>query len=147
MHQEWCDEMDYGGFGAKDEERQEESLLVLAYWLAGYAATDDPRKAPRQFGAYIDWKEETGDIVWKLGNADKNLCYGLCLDEIAFDEAEFTDKALKKIDGFLSGRGLALCALDTQSDSYHLFVLRDEEFGSLKRLAGRVGFRFYREFA
>jgi hypothetical protein len=40
-HKEWCAEMDYADFGANDAERQEETLLVFAYWLAGYSATDD----------------------------------------------------------------------------------------------------------
>jgi hypothetical protein len=146
LRQEWCDEMDFADFGVKETERQEETLLLFAYWLAGYAATDDPTKDPKQFGAYIDWKEETDDIVGLLGDADKNLGYGLCLDEIKFDYTEFTDKALKMTDDFLSEKGLALCALDTQSDSYHLFVLRDKEFTDLQRLSERIGFRFYRDF-
>jgi hypothetical protein len=142
----WCDKMDYGDFGEKDADRQEEVLLIFAYWLAGYPATDDPAKDPRQFGAYIDWKEETDDIIELLGDADKNLGYGLELDKIRFDYTEPTDKALEMTDSFLSARGLTLCALDTKSDSYHLFVLRKEEFADLTSLAERVGFRFYREF-
>jgi hypothetical protein len=57
-HRDWCGEMDYGDFGVKDSERQEEVLLIFAYWLAGYWATGDPSKDPPQFGAYIDRKEE-----------------------------------------------------------------------------------------
>jgi hypothetical protein len=142
---DWCDEMDYGDFGADDAERQEETLLIFAYWLTGYQATDDPAKDPPQFGAYIDWKEEISDIIGLLTAADKNLGYGLELDRIKFG-AESTGKALSMIDGFLSAKGLALCTLDTQSDCCHLFVLRGEDHSRLEQLAERVGFSFYREF-
>jgi hypothetical protein len=143
---DWCAEMDYGDFGADAAERQEETLLIFAYWLAGYQATGSPAKDPPQFGAYIDWKEETGDIIGLLTAADKNLGYGLELDQIKFDGAESTGKALSMIDGFLSAKGLALCTLDTQSDCCHLFVLRGEDHSRLEQLAERVGFSFYREF-
>jgi ferredoxin len=105
-HKDWCDEMGYADFGDNRAQRQEETLLIFAYWLASYAATDDSAKDPRPFGAYIDWKEETGDIIWQLGKADENLGYGLQLDAIQFDDTEFTDKALTMIDAHISAKGL-----------------------------------------
>ena len=143
---EWCVEMDYADFGVNPDLRQEESLLLLAYWLTGYQATGDKTKDPLQFGAYIDWKEETDDVLRILGEADKNLGYGLDLGQIKFDYTEFTDHALQMIDEFLSKKGLALTSLDTQSDCYHLFVLRGEHFDKLTRLAKQAGFRFFRNF-
>jgi ferredoxin len=96
-HKDWCAEMYYADFGINGAQRQEETLLIFAFWLAGYATTDDPAKDPRPFGAYIDWKEETGDIVWQLGKADEDLGYGLQLNAIQFDDTEFTDKALTRL--------------------------------------------------
>ena len=145
-HRDWCVEMDYADFGVNPDSRQEESLLLFGYWLTGYMATGDKSKDPAQFGAYIDWKEETDDIIWNLGCADNNLGYGLGLDQIKFDYTEFTDKALQIIGDFMSQKGHGLVTLDTQSDCYHLFVLRGEDFERLTKLAEKVGFRFFRKF-
>jgi hypothetical protein len=142
-HSDWCGEMGVNTSG----ERQAETLNIFAYWLTGYTATRDKTKDPAQFGAYIDWKEETEDILWGLSEADKNLGYGLNLGEIQFSGDESTDRALSAIDKFLSQKGLALTTLDTQSDCYHLFVLRGGDFERLTRLAERVGFRFTRDFS
>jgi hypothetical protein len=146
-HRAWCDEMEWGDFGEKDSERQGETLLLFAYWLTGYPATNDPSIDPPSFGAYIDWKEETDNIIELLGAADENLGYGLDLSQIKFDYTEPTDKALRMIDDFLTAKGLALCYLDTQSDCYHLFTLRDEDYSRLRQLAERVDFKFDRAFA
>ncbi len=148
-HREWCEEMEFDdfGLGADSKTRREETLLIFAYWLAGYAAVRDPSKNPIPFGAYIDWKEETGDILWALGEADKNLGYGLDLQQIKFEGSEFTDVALKKTAEFLSAKGLSLVALDTQSDSYHLFVLRSEDNEQLTQSAAKAGFVFHSDFS
>jgi hypothetical protein len=145
-HQSWCEELDFTDFVQDKAKRQEETLLLFSYWLAGYGMEDDSTKEPKPFAAYIDWKEETEDIIWKLEMAKENLGYDFSLENIKFDNSEFTDKVLEMIDDFLSTKGFTLCALDTQSDSYHLFMLAQQDFANLQLLGGKVGFRFYREF-
>jgi hypothetical protein len=148
-HRGWCDrnEMDYD-VGADDSERHLAILFIFEFWLAGDPTMNNPLKDPPKFGALIDRKEATDNIIGLLSNADKNLGYGLELNQIKFDLPKSTGKALKMIDGFLSSKGLALCALDfaPQSYCYHLFVLRDEEYSHLTQLAERAGFIFCREF-
>jgi hypothetical protein len=148
-HRDWCNrnEMDYEDFGADDSERHFAVRFIFTFWLAGDPTMNNPLKDPPKFGALIDRKEATDNIIGLLSNADKNLGYGLELNQIKFDLPKSTGKALKMIDGFLSSKSLALCALDldVQSD-YHLFVVRDEEYSHLVQLAERAGFRFCREF-
>ncbi|GHU17395.1 hypothetical protein FACS189475_01160 [Betaproteobacteria bacterium] len=99
-------------------------------------------KNPAAFGSYIDWKEETDEIIAKLEEAGKNLGYSLEANKIVFRGDEFTDKALQKISAYLSGKGLTLLSLNTFSDSYHLFIIPDECCGRFISLAEEAGFRF-----
>ena len=146
-HRAWCAAMDYADFGEEQDSRQEESLLLFAYWLTGYPATGDQTKDPVHFGAFIDWKEETDDVIGLLEEANAHLGYNLNLSQVKFDYSEDTEQALHLIDQFLRQKGLTLTSLDTQSDCYHLFVLQDADFEKLTELAQQVGYRFFRNFA
>ena len=78
----------------------------------------------------------------ELAAADKHLGYSLDLEKIAFSGEEFTDQALGVIGDYLSGKGFTLLSLDTDSDCYHLFVIRDKDHDRLTHLAQDVDFRF-----
>ncbi|MDR2523879.1 MAG: hypothetical protein LBC93_09300 [Synergistaceae bacterium] len=139
-HREWCaemcEEMDM-------DDKHELMRHIFAYWLTGYSALDGEDKNPSaQFGAYIDWKEETEEVVAALAAAGRHLGYSLDFDKIVFSGEEFTDKALGVIGGYLSGKGFALLSLGTDSDCYHLFVIRDKDHNRLTHLAQDVDFRF-----
>ncbi len=55
--------------------------------------------------------------------------------------------AQARTDAGLSAKGLSLVALDTQSDSYHLFVLRSEDNEQLTQSAAKAGFVFHSDFS
>jgi len=142
-HREWCeashndlDEMDADFF----------TLLVFAYWLCGYPATQDSEKDPVAFGAYIDWKEEVENIIWDLEQMEQNLGYRFELGKIAFSGDESTGEALLAISKYLAVKGYTLLTLDTDGDCYHLFVIRSENKDRLTRLAESTGFDFIAEF-
>lgn len=138
-HGPWCNALWAGTGGVEPGERV---LLVFAYWLVGYNAL--PEGNPSSFGAYIDWKEETEDIVWGLKEAEKNLGYSLGLDSIAFSGQEPTEEALHIIGKDLSAKGFALTYLDIDGDCYHLFVIKDSDADELMGLADSAGFTFVR---
>jgi hypothetical protein len=141
----WAIGMEYEDFGVEPDMRQEETLLIFAYWLCGYqgddsdGGVDNPEK---KFGCYIDWKEETDEIIAQLADLGENLGYSLDLELYKINYDEFTDKALASIAGFLSPKGYALLALDTDGDCYHLFLLKNGDVERLLKLASKVGFKF-----
>jgi hypothetical protein len=128
-YQNWCDEMDFDG----------DPLLTFAYWLAGYDTNC-------KYGAYIDWKEATEDIIWNLAPAIVNLGYPLKLNEIEFSGEEFTDEALRIINEHFAKQGFTLVALDTQSDCYHLFVINANDFAKVIALGKEIGFEFFNKY-
>jgi hypothetical protein len=141
----WTAGMEYEDFGVEPDGRQEESLLIFAYWLCGYQGDDSDEKVDnpeKKFGCYIDWKEETGEIIEQLTAVGENLGYSLDLNLYRINYDEFTDKALASVAGFLSPKGYALVSLDTESDCYHLFVLKNGDVERLLKLASKVGFKF-----
>lgn len=135
-HPGWWEEM------FDDEYDDNEPVFMLnafAYWLAGYESAGNQ---PMQFGAYIDWKEETEDIVWQLSNADKNLGYGLDFGKMEFGGEESTEEALSLINKNLSAENYMLISLDTDSDCYHLFLIPVKDYDRVMRLAEDAGFKF-----
>ncbi|MDR2528085.1 MAG: hypothetical protein LBD04_03570 [Synergistaceae bacterium] len=142
-HREWCEEMDV----MDGNDPHEQTRDIFAYWLTGYLALDDEDKnkdknPSAEFGAYIDWKEMTEEVVAQLTAADKQLGYSLDFEKIAFSGEEFTDQALNVIGNYLLSKGFALLSLNTNSDCYHLFVIQDKDRDRLTRLAQDVDFRF-----
>lgn len=92
-YEKWCLEM-----WEDSLDNHNARLLTAAYWFVGYETS-------HQFGAYIDWKEETEDILWQLKSAIDSLGYSLNLDKIVFTGEEATDEALDKINAyFFDGR-------------------------------------------
>jgi hypothetical protein len=141
----WAMGMEYEDFGANPDWRQEETLLIFAYWLCGYPGddSDDGADNPeKEFGCYIDWKEETDDIVRQLMTVGENLGYPLDLELYKIDYAEHTFEALASIAKFLSPKGYALLILDTGGDCYHLFLSKNEDVELLLGLASKTGFKF-----
>jgi hypothetical protein len=142
-HPKWCDKMGYDVESFK-KYRHETICNILGYWLCGYEAADKKDENPAiQFGAFIDWKEETEDIIMLLETAGKNLNYPLELDKIDFSGNESTDEALNVIGDFLAARGYALLSLDTQSDCHHLFVIQGKAHKRLMQIAKAAGLKFW----
>ena len=154
-HREWCEEVtnydeelmyddDYMGI---DMDSHDFILLVFAYWLCGYPAVEEKDKNPSsQFGGFIDWKTETENIIWALEKAAQDLGYVLELDKIVFSGKEFTDKALTIISSYLTVKGYTLLSLDTESDCYHLFVIKNKDYDRLILLAADADFKFVSNF-
>ncbi len=128
-HKNWCDEMGFDG----------DILLTFAYWLTGYD-TDC------KYGAYIDWKEATEDIIWNLEPAIKNLNYPLDLTKIEFSGNEFTFEALRVINEYFAKQGYTLVGLDTQSDCYHLFITKINDVNKIAALGKEINFKFFNKY-
>ena len=108
--------------------------LIAAYFIVGY-------ETKYKYGAYIDWKEASEEIVWGLNDAALHLGYTLNLGEVAFDDSDFTDVALRKIHNFLLTKGYSLVNWDTESDCYHLFIVPTEKYDALVQLGKSMGIR------
>lgn len=130
-HEKWCSEM-----WEESLNRHSALLLIAAYWFVGYETS-------HQFGAYIDWKEETEDILWQLNGAIDSLGYSLNLNKIVFTGEEFTDEALDKINAYLGVEDYTLVTLDTDSDCYHLFIVSNEKLDRLIYLGQSIGYTFF----
>lgn len=130
-HPEWCDRM----FPEGVESDSEFPVIreVFTFWLAGY-------DTPFGYGSYVDWKEETEDVVASLQAVLDRLGVPVALDEVSFPGDEDTEEALVIIAGALRERGHALVAIDTESDSYHLYVVPQAELERLVALGDSVGF-------
>ena len=142
-HSEWFEKMGYSIHDFRNN-YNETMLLVFAYWLCGYGAADE--EASPAFGAYIDWKEETEEIISWLEKVTENLGYPIDFGEIVFNGDEFTDKALNTINSHLNAKGYTLLYLNTDGDCYHLFVIKNEDHDRLTGLAIGADFSFIREF-
>ena len=110
-------------------------LLITAYWLCGYD-TD------YKYGSYIDWKEETTDILYDLNQVIKKLGYPIAVDDITFTDEEPTSKVLGIINNHLQKNGYTLFTLDTNSDCYHLFIATNENYQKIMQLAKEINFHF-----
>jgi hypothetical protein len=138
-HREWCEGMEYDAAAWRQHELLRD---IFAYWLCGYKATEATEQNPKSFGDYIDWKEDTEDIIWGLEQAEQNLGYSLELGKIVFTGEEFTDEALLIIGNHLQARGYTLVSLDSDSDCYHLFLVPSADYEALMSLAVKAGFKF-----
>jgi hypothetical protein len=140
----WAMGMEYEDFGVNPDWRQEETLLIFAYWLCGYQGdeSDDKVDNPeKEFGCYIDWKEETDEIIAQLAAVGENLGYSLDLELYKIDYDKPTFETLASINEFLSPKGYALLSLDTNSDCYHLFLIKNGDMERLLKLVSKVGFK------
>lgn len=133
-HPDWCAKMRFGDVEPAHYDATIREVFV--YWLVGY-------DTPFTYGAYIDWKEETGDIVWQLERVTTSLGISLGLAEIAFSGEEDTEAALRQIAHHVNERGYALTVIDTESDSYHLYLVPQAEYERMVTLGAAVGFRVY----
>lgn len=134
----WCDEMLEG------ECRKQDIFFVLAYWLTGYDVQDFNN--PNCFGWYIDWKEETGEIISGLKEPIERLGYPLDLDDIPFAGEEFTDEALDIINHHFIKKGYHLIFQDTDSDCYHLFIVKISDYDRLVKLGKEIDIKFSNQF-
>jgi len=130
-HKAWCEAF-FGYYDHLETDIHENILLIFAYWLTGY-------ETEFTYGAYIDWKEETAEIVHWLKKAIETLGYPLTLENI---DDGYTDEVLSKIDLTFQEAGYRLIWLDTGGDCYHLFIATNENFEKLKNLGNSIGFRF-----
>jgi hypothetical protein len=141
----WAAGMEFEDYGLNPDHRQKETLLIFAYWLCGYPGDDSDGGADnpaKEFGCYIDWKEEIGEIIRQLAAAGDNLGYSLDLQLYGIDYDKHTFEALGSIAGFLSPKGYSLLTLDTDGDCYHLFLLKKSDAELLLELASKTGFKF-----
>ena len=132
-YHDWCGEI------VEDiEEVGEYEKVLYAYWTVGY-------NREKEYGAYIDWKENGSEIIDQLCKAIENLGYEVQLEKYEYDEEEETDEIIKGIDRYLMDKGYRLVILDTDSDSYHLYVIKANEFDELIEQGKRIKYRFYNE--
>lgn len=134
----WCDEMLEG------ECKKQDIFFIFAYWLTGYSVQDFEN--PNGFGWYIDWKEETSEILWGLKEPIEKLGYPLSLDDIPFTGEEFTDEALEMINTHFMKKGYHLIFQDTDSDCYHLFIVKSGDYDKLVKLGSEIDIRFSNRF-
>ena len=131
---DWCDDM------LEDRrERDEAMLYVTAYWLVGHDTA-------YKFGGYIDWKEETEEIMAHLAEAIGNLGYPLDMEKVAFSGEEFTNEALAVIDESFRDAGYTLASLDIGGDCYHLFIVPLADFDRLAHLGAGLDLKFFNNF-
>lgn len=131
-HPAWCEAMELDDY----EEDTDRVRDAFAYWLAGY-------DTELQFGAYIDWKEAPDEIIAQLQGVTEALGIELGLSELEFSDDEFTDAALARIAAHVAARDYTLAVLDTDSDSYHLFLVPSSQYARLNELAESVKFSVY----
>ena len=133
-YQDWCGEI------VEDiEEVDQYEKVLYAYWTVGY-------NREKGYGAYIDWKESGSEIIAQLYEAIENIGYEIKLEEYEYDEEEETEEIIKGIDGYLKDKGYRLVVLDTDSDSYHLYVIKANEFDELIEQGKQIKYRFYNGF-
>lgn len=112
------------------------SDVITAYWLTGY-------DTPYNFGGYIDWKSETEDILFSLEDSIKKKNYDINWEDIDFLDDDFTDVALFKMSNYLKGKGLVLVNWNTESDSYHIFIIEKKDYDNLVILGKKLNIRFH----
>ena len=116
-------------------------LIISVFWLVGYNTSYEG-----YYGCYIDWKEETSDILECISNMIKKLAFPLSVNDIEFTGEEFTNEALNLIDIHFKKIGYTLVTLDTDSDSYHLFISTLDDFKKLVVLGKDIDFKFYNNY-
>ena len=130
-YQNWCEGI------VEDIEKVEQYEKVLyAYWTVGY-------EKELKYGAYIDWKESGGEIINQLCMVTENLGYKVQLEEYEYSEEEETEEIIKGIDGCLEKKGYRLVILDTDSDSYHLYMIKANDYDELIENGKEITYRFY----
>lgn len=129
---DWLYETDFSVF--------EDTKIIAAYLLTGYELGNI-----QQFGAYIDWKEETDEILKSLEFVTKNKGYSIDFKNEHFDQKN-TQNALYEISNFLKNKGFLLIYWDTDSDSYHLFIVALSDFDKLISLGNELGIKFKKEY-
>lgn len=134
----WCDEM------LRRNCEKQDIPYILAYWLTGYSVPGFDN--PNIFGCYIDWKEETDEIIYGLKKPIENLGYPLSLDDIPFTGKEFTNKALDTIHNHFIKKGYNLIFQDTDSDCYHLFLVKTSDYDRLVKLGEEIDLKFSNRF-
>lgn len=134
----WCDEI--LGKNCKNHD----TPFILAYWLVGYSVQGFDN--PNIFGCYIDWKEETSEIIYELKKPIENLGYPLSLNDIPFTGKEFTDEALDIINNHFMKKGYNLIFQDTDSDCYHLFIVKTSDYDRLVKSGKEIDIKFSNKF-
>lgn len=116
---------------------------IITYQIPVYQSLNDN---PNIFGCYIDWKEETDEIIYGLKKPIENLGYPLSLDDIPFTGKEFTNKALDTIHNHFIKKGYNLIFQDTDSDCYHLFLVKTSDYDRLVKLGEEIDIKFSNRF-
>lgn len=133
----WCDEI-----VCLTENIEDQKMLIFAYWLTGCSIEGFDQEL-LAFGAFFDWKESIDEVVSQLKKVNKNLNYDINLNDFEIEEdEEDLDLELKRIAEFVEKQNYALLYLDTNSDSYHLFVVRLSDVSEVLALSESVGFEF-----
>jgi len=85
----------------------------------------------------------THSVLWQLDEVVGNLGYPIDTKMINLDGKEFTYEAICIIGAYLHDNNYALLHLVTNSDSYQLFVIREENCMRLMELAEVAGVDFH----
>ena len=125
-----------------DEDEIEDAVVsIYAYWLIGYEL-----EAKYQYGVSCDLTSYAEGIVENLEDVFKNLRYEVDFSNIEFEDDIDVQDALVQIDEYMEKEGYRLVALDTDSDSYNLFVAKSNEYDELLELGKEAGIVFQSKF-
>lgn len=130
----WIENMDFSF-----EDTDEEKLLIFPYFIIGY-------DTKYKYGSYIDWKEEPEEIVEQLKITVDKLNYDINLSKVEIIFEEDTDEFLERLNNYLKTINYTLVTLDTDSDSYHLFIAKEKDFDKLVELGKSIDIKFYNKY-
>lgn len=130
----WIENMDFSF-----EDTDEEKLLIFPYFIIGY-------DTKYKYGSYIDWKEEPEEIVEQLKITVDKLNYDIDLRKVEIIFEEDTDEFLERLNNYLKTINYTLVTLDTDSDSYHLFIAKEKDFDKLVELGKSIDIKFYNKY-
>ena len=117
---------------------------LFSLWL-----TNDTRNDSKPFGAYFDGATEVMDIISLLEQAIENLGYSIDLKNIEIDDDCDAVAVLEIINQHIKNQGYELINLDTDSDSYTIFIVpiakhafaREYSY-EVVNLGKEIGFKF-----
>lgn len=117
----------------------DEADILTAYWLTGYDTVAD-------FGAYIDWKEWSEEIIAQLAPGVRKKGYSIDLNAVPIIEDETTDVFLERLKNYLEQHDYTLAFWDIGGDSYHLYIIPKTSFARLEALGKESFISFFNTY-
>lgn len=90
------------------------------------------------YAACVDWKLDADSILYHLSLVAQKIDVSVSLGAIELDDTIATDEALVLISESLWEQGYGLGNIDTDSDSYTLFIQESNMTKELERLGGMM---------